>query len=131
MGKMILSFNANPIVPDAMSWQPAVGLSRLDHDEVLMGEIIALLETALRDRVLDVNMRAHSNDFNSLRQLTHSQLPSLKILGFDQQAKVFEAFESAVVMSDELACKRLTPMVQKIWMSTIESLTQHQRTVAP
>ena len=128
---MILSFNANPIVPDAMSWQPAVGLSRLDHDEVLMGEIIALLETALRDRVLDVNMRAHSNDFNSLRQLTHSQLPSLKILGFDQQAKVFEAFESAVVMSDELACKRLTPMVQKIWMSTIESLTQHQRTVAP
>ena len=131
MGKMILSFNANPIVPDAMSWQPAVGLSRLDHDEVLMGEIIALLETALRDRILDVNMRAHSNDFNSLRQLTHSQLPSLKILGFDQQAKVFEAFESAVVMSDELACKRLTPMVQKIWMSTIESLTQHQRTVAP
>jgi hypothetical protein len=131
MGKMILSFNASPIVPDAMSWQPAVGLSRLDHDEVLMGEIIALLETALRDRVLDVNMRAHSNDYNSLRQLTHSQLPSLKILGFDQQAKVFEAFESAVVMSDELACKRLTPMVQKIWMSTIESLTQHQRTVAP
>ena len=131
MGKMILSFNSNPFDPEAMTWQPALGLSRLDHDEVLMGEIIALLETALRDRVLDVNMRAHSNDFNSLRQLTHSQLPSLKILGFDQQAKVFEAFESAVVMSDELACKRLTPMVQKIWMSTIESLTQHQRTVAP
>ena len=127
---MILSFNASANVADTMTWQPTLGLSRLDHDEVLMGEIIALLETALRERVFDVNMRANSNDFNSLRRLTHSQLPSLKILGFDQQAKVFEAFESAVVMSDELACKRLTPMVQKIWMNTIDSLTRHQRTVA-
>ncbi len=127
---MILSFNASANVADTMIWQPTLGLSRLDHDEVLMGEIIALLETALRERVFDVNMRANSNDFNSLRRLTHSQLPSLKILGFDQQAKVFEAFESAVVMSDELACKRLTPMVQKIWMNTIDSLTRHQRTVA-
>ena len=130
MGKMLLSFNASANVADTMTWQPTLGLSRLDHDEVLMGEIIALLETALRERVFDVNMRANSNDFNSLRRLTHSQLPSLKILGFDQQAKVFEAFESAVVMSDELACKRLTPMVQKIWMNTIDSLTRHQRTVA-
>jgi HPt (histidine-containing phosphotransfer) domain-containing protein len=131
MGKMILSFNASSKVHDTMAWQPALGLSRLDHDEVLMGEIIALLETALREHVSDVNMRANSNDFNSLRRLTHSQLPSLKILGFDQQTKVFEAFESAVVMSDELACRRLSPMVQKIWMTTLESLSRHQRTVAP
>ena len=131
MGKMILSFNASSKVHDTMAWQPALGLSRLDHDEVLMGEIIALLETALREHVSDVNMRANSNDFNSLRRLTHSQLPSLQILGFDQQAKVFEAFESAVVMSDELACRRLSPMVQKIWMTTLESLSRHQRTVAP
>ncbi len=131
MGKMILSFNSNPFDPEAMTWQPALGLSRLDHDETLMGEIIALLETALRERLHDVSKLANANDFNSLRQYTHSQLPSLKILGFDQQAKVFEAFESAVVMSDELACKRLAPMVLQIWISTIESLAQHQRTVAP
>lgn len=116
---------SNPMV-----WHPSVGLARLDDDEELMGEVVELLETALRERLDDMQHCANHNDFSSLRHHTHSQLPSLKMLGFDQQAKVFEAFESAVVMSDELACKRLIPVVQSIWLSTIESLSQYPRTAA-
>jgi hypothetical protein len=111
-----------------MTWHPSVGLSRLDNDAELMSEIVDLLEIALRERLEDMQECATHLDFKSLRYHTHYQLPSLKMLGFDHQAKVFEAFESAVVMSDELACQRLTPVVRDMWLSTIESLSKYRRT---
>lgn len=112
---------------EAGQWQPEIGLARLDHDEALMGDIVQLLASALSQRLEAMQSSASSHDFESLRQHTHAQLPSLKILGFDQQAKVFEAFESAVVMADDTACRRLSPMVQRMWQDIIDSLNDYQK----
>lgn len=130
MGKMTASFSMATDLPETSSWNPALGLARLDHDETLMGEIVQLLEHALTDRLEAMQACAASNDFNNLRQHTHAELPSLKILGFDPQAQVFEAFESAVLMNDQMACARLSPLVEKIWMDTIRTLAAYTRAVA-
>ena len=109
------------------TWQSELGLSRLDQDEELMKDIIILLESALIDRLKELRKNISKKDYKNLSKLTHSQLPSLKILGFDHEAKVFEAFESAVFMADEKTCERLTPMIQSIWYKTIESLAEYQK----
>ncbi len=107
------------------TWQPELGLSRLDHDVALMIEIAQMIESAFSSRLSAMENSALRHDFESLRQHTHSQLPSLKLLGFDQQAKVFEAFESAVVMADEIACRQLSPIIQGMWRDIIESLNAY------
>ncbi len=112
---------------EASQWQPEIGLGRLDHDDALMGEIVQLLASALSQRLDAMQSSALRHDFESLRQHTHALLPSLKILGFDQQARVFEAFESAVVMQDDIACRRWSPMVQRMWQDIIESLNEYQK----
>ena len=114
---------------ETITWQPEIGLGRLDHDEALMREIVQLLESALSERLDAMQSCALRHDFEGLRQYTHAQLPSLKILGFDQQAKVFEAFESAVVMTDGIACRRLRPMVQKILRDIIQLLNEYKQSV--
>lgn len=129
MGPMTPSLlNATDML-EAIPWQPEIGLGRLDHDGALMSEIVELLGFALSERHDAMQSSALHHDFESLRQHTHAQLPSLKILGFDQQAKVFEAFESAVVMADDIACQRLSPVVQKIWKDIIHLLDAYKKTV--
>lgn len=129
MGQMRLPFSHAAGMLESITWQPEIGLSRLDHDEALMSEIVQLLESALSERLDAMQSSALRQDFESLRQHTHAHLPSLKIMGFDQQARIFEAFESAVVMTDVTACQRLSPMVQKTWKDIIHLLNEYKSSV--
>jgi hypothetical protein len=123
----VISYNMqDSSVEMNIQWQPSLGLSRLDNDAILMHEIINILLQTLTGHLNEVKKNSYTKEFKKLRKITHSQLPSLKILGFDKEASVFEAFESAVVIGDDITCERLTPAIQKIWIKIIEALTVHK-----
>ena len=113
---------------DTVSWNPDLALSRLDGDAQLLTSVIALMRTVLmRDQPVLMQC-IETRDFMGIRQLTHAQLPSLKILGFDAPAQVFEVFESVALMSDWQACERMMHSIAALWTAIIEALGQRSQT---
>ncbi len=117
-----------PLKTDAVCWNPTVALSRLDDDGQLLASVIVLMRSVLIRDQFALSQCIEIRDFMGIRQLTHAQLPSLKILGFDAPAQVFEVFESVALMSDWQACERMLPSIEKIWTAIIEALEQHLQT---
>lgn len=117
-----------PLPLDTVRWNPGLALMRLDGDAQLLASVIALMRSVLiRDRSVLLNCIG-TRDFMRIRQLTHAQLPSLKILGFDASAEIFERFESAALKSDWRACEHMMPAIGMIWTSIMEALDLHLQT---
>jgi hypothetical protein len=76
----------------------------------LLASVIVLMRSVLIRDQFALSQCIEIRDFMGIRQLTHAQLPSLKILGFDAPAQVFEVFESVALMSDWQACERMLPL---------------------
>ncbi|MGV0960717.1 MAG: hypothetical protein ACOYB1_12880 [Limnohabitans sp.] len=113
-----------PLQTDTVHWNPDLALSRLDGDAPLLASVIALMRSLL---IRDLPTLVHcmqTHDFMGIRQLTHAQLPSLKMVGFDAPAQIFEVFESLALMSDWQACERMMRAIESIWMAIIEALDQ-------
>jgi hypothetical protein len=108
--------------PMLVDWNPAIGLQQLDGDAELLTEVVQLLASTMQARSSDMAEAAQQGRYLELRQHTHSMLASLKVLGFDEEARIFEAYEAAAVMSDLSACQRLGPQVQAIWSAIIQTL---------
>ncbi|WP_146182746.1 hypothetical protein [Limnohabitans sp. Jir72] len=113
---------------DTVHWSPALALTRLDGDDQLLASVIALMRSVLI-RELPVLLHCiQIRDCMRIRQLTHAQLPSLKILGFDKPAEIFERFESVALKSDWQACEHMMPSIEMIWTRIIDALGQHLQT---
>lgn len=113
---------------DTACWNPEVALSRLDGDAQLLDGVIALMRSVLIREQSALSQCIEARDFMGIRQLTHAQLPSLKILGFDASAQIFEVFESVALMSDWRACERMLPSIESIWSAIIEALDHRLQT---
>lgn len=115
----------DPLQHRHIPWDAALGLQRLDGDQDLMTDVVNLMVSTMQERRVSMEWAAAQGRHLELRQHTHAMLPSLKVLGFDNEARIFEAFETAAVMADTAACQRLTPEVQAIWSGIIQALSAH------
>lgn len=110
---------------DDVHWDPRFALARLDDDEELLASVIELMWTVLNEHQSVLIRCIESKDFLGIRQLTHAHLPSLKILGFDTFAQVFEVFESVALMSDWNACEKMMHSIHEIWVKIMALLHRH------
>lgn len=113
-------------------WDSQLALQRLEGEVELMKEVVRLMVETMSERQDDLVAAAQVSDFARMRQHTHAMLASLKVLGLDEQARVFEDFERAAVTSDWPTCQRLEPQIQAMWSGIIRALaaypaTQEQR----
>lgn len=122
--RMVHSVTAN-----GANWNPEIGLRHLDGDAELMGEVVNLLINTLQARSPDLAVAVEQGQHQHLRQHTHAMLASLKVLGFDDEARVFESYETAAVMDDIPVCQRLGPQVLLIWNGIIETLVRFSQRV--
>jgi hypothetical protein len=109
-------------------WDARVALQRLEGEVELMKEVIQLMVQAMGDRQADLAAAAQASDFARMRQHTHAMLASLKVLGFDEEAHIFEDFEWAAIASDQATCQRLKPHVQGLWAGIIDALAAYHAT---
>lgn len=109
-------------------WNAQVALQRLEGEVELMKEVVKLMVETMGHRQYDLAAAAREGDFARMRQHTHAMLASLKVLGFDEQALVFEDFERAAITSDETVCRRLAPQVQTLWNGIINELSAYHAT---
>lgn len=111
--------------PVRVNWDPSIGLRRLDGDADLMSAVVRLLASTMQERGADMTSAAQEGRYIDLRQHAHSMLASLKVLGFDDEARVFEAYEAAAVISDVSVCQRLAPQVHGLWGDIVDALSAY------
>jgi hypothetical protein len=96
-------------------WSERQALENLDGDDVLLREVIVLMIDYLQQGLEPARVYQAGGDFAGLRRLTHALLPSLRMLGLEPQALVWEAFEFAVLAGDDAGSARLAHDVMQQW----------------
>ncbi|PUE46385.1 hypothetical protein B9Z47_13600 [Limnohabitans sp. 2KL-1] len=90
-------------------------LTFLGDDRQFLIQVVKAMQDILNDQQHVMAEALAKDNVVRMRQCTHSHLPTLKIFGLLEAAKVFEMFEAAVSRQDLDAVVRLKLAVMAHW----------------